>query len=88
MPAIKAGSKVLVTGASGFIAVHTVEAFLDKGYPVVGTVRSKEKGEYLKDLFKGKKAPFDYVIVEDIAQVRVPPLSTITTLADEPGRRV
>jgi len=48
---------------------HTVQAFLDEGINVVGTVRSKDKGEYLADLFKGSKANFDYVIVEDIGQV-------------------
>jgi hypothetical protein len=42
---------------------------LDEGYPVVGTVRSKDKGEFLVNLFKGSKVPFEYVIVEDIAQV-------------------
>jgi hypothetical protein len=48
---------------------HTVQAFLDEGINVVGTVRSKDKGEYLADLFKGSKANFEYVIVEDIGQV-------------------
>jgi hypothetical protein len=42
---------------------------LNEGYPVVGTVRSKDKGEYLANLFKGSKAPFEYVIVQDIGQV-------------------
>lgn len=61
------GSKILVTGASGFIAVHVVDELLREGYSVVGTVRSSEKGDYLKDLFKGK-GEFDYVIVKDIAE--------------------
>ncbi|GFP59623.1 putative uncharacterized oxidoreductase C513.07 [Trichoderma asperellum] len=40
---------VLVTGASGFIAAHVVEAFLRKGYNVRGTVRSdKTAAEVLK----------------------------------------
>lgn len=56
-----------MTGASGFIGAHTVKTFLDEGYSVRGTVRSTEKGEYLKDLFKGK--PFEYAIVEDIGAV-------------------
>ncbi|EJT46893.1 phosphate transporter [Trichosporon asahii var. asahii CBS 2479] len=42
-------------------------AFLDAGFPVRGTVRSKEKGEYLSKLFKDSKTPFEYTIVEDIA---------------------
>jgi hypothetical protein len=39
------------------------------GYKVRGTVRSTEKGDYLKKLFDGV-GDFEYVIVEDIAQVR------------------
>ena len=39
-----------------------------------GTVRSAEKGEYLKELYKkdGLADKFEYVIVEDIEQVRRP----------------
>lgn len=48
---------------------HTVKAFLDAGFPVRGTVRSKEKGEYLSKLFKDSKTPFEYAVVEDIATV-------------------
>ncbi|MEO0982891.1 MAG: aldehyde reductase [Pseudomonadota bacterium] len=36
-----AGETVLVTGATGFIAAHTILALLDKGYAVRGTARSK-----------------------------------------------
>jgi len=67
MPVIEPGARVLVTGASGFIAVHTIKCFLDHGFDVTGTVRSKSKGDYLVDLFKGSKQKFDYVIVEDIS---------------------
>lgn len=54
---------------------QTVKTMLDAGYPVRGTVRSVAKGEYLKELFQGSKAPFEYVVVEDIAQVRVSEVS-------------
>ncbi|RSH88686.1 methylglyoxal reductase (NADPH-dependent) gre2 [Saitozyma podzolica] len=67
MPAIKPGSLVLVTGASGFIAAQTVRAFLEAGYRVRGTVRSTAKGEYLAKLFAGK-GDFEYVLVEDITK--------------------
>ncbi|KAL7416415.1 putative dihydrokaempferol 4-reductase [Mrakia frigida] len=60
------GSKVLLTGASGFLAIHVAEALFDQGFKIVGTVRSNEKGDYLKELFKGK--PFEYVIVEDVGK--------------------
>ncbi|CAE6496853.1 unnamed protein product [Rhizoctonia solani] len=51
MPSIKAPATVLVTGASGFIAVWVCKALLDAGYTVRGTVRSKPKGEYLDGAF-------------------------------------
>lgn len=37
MPVVAAPAKVLVTGASGFLATHIVRALLDEGYTVVGT---------------------------------------------------
>lgn len=37
MPAVPAPAKVLVTGASGFIASHVVQTLLGEGYTVVGT---------------------------------------------------
>jgi hypothetical protein len=48
-----------------------VEAFLDAGFPVRGTVRSDDKGEFLKNLFKDKKQKFEYVIVKDIGEVSI-----------------
>ncbi|GJJ14052.1 hypothetical protein Clacol_008309 [Clathrus columnatus] len=63
MPSVTSG-KVLVTGASSFIATWIVKAFLDAGFTVRGTVRSTSKGEALKEIFKTDK--FEYSIVEDI----------------------
>ncbi|KIJ54038.1 hypothetical protein M422DRAFT_241298 [Sphaerobolus stellatus SS14] len=57
---------VLVTGASGFLATWVVEALVDQGYYVRGTVRSKGKGDHQKDLFGDN---FEYVIVRDIEEV-------------------
>lgn len=56
-------SKVILTGASGFIAQHIVNELLTSGFHVVGTVRSEQKGEHLKQLFGDK---FMYEIVKDI----------------------
>ncbi|OWT39011.1 D-lactaldehyde dehydrogenase [Cryptococcus neoformans var. grubii Br795] len=67
MPAIAKGDLILVSGASGFIASHTVKEFLKEGFRVRGTVRSKEKGEYLKNLFQGL-GEFEYVLVDDITK--------------------
>jgi nucleoside-diphosphate-sugar epimerase len=66
MAPISSPSKVLVTGASGYIAAWVVKSILDKGHHVIGTVRSPPRGEYLQKLFGDK---FSYVIVEDIAKV-------------------
>lgn len=70
MPAVTPGSRILVTGASGFIATHLVSHLLMNGFKVRGTVRSESKGKYLEKLFKGV-GEFEYVIVEDIADVSV-----------------
>ncbi|GME77824.1 unnamed protein product [[Candida] boidinii] len=45
-------SKVLVTGANGFIATHVIDRLLANGYEVVGTGRNEEKLSYLLNLFK------------------------------------
>ncbi|GJJ13666.1 hypothetical protein Clacol_007922 [Clathrus columnatus] len=67
MPTVQPGSKILVTGASGFIAVWIVKYLLQNHFMVRGTVRSEEKGEYLKELFKEYGSQFEYVIVEDMS---------------------
>jgi len=64
MPAIQPqSSTVLLTGASAFIGSHVVKELISRGFSVVGTTRSDDKGEYLKNLFGDK---FSYVIVKDL----------------------
>ena len=58
-------TSVYVSGASGFIAQHVVQQLIEKGYHVVGSVRSKAKGELLVSQFGSS---FEYEIVEDIAK--------------------
>ncbi|KZT38290.1 NAD(P)-binding protein [Sistotremastrum suecicum HHB10207 ss-3] len=66
MPAITSG-KVLVSGASGFLGAWVSRTLLEKGLSVRGTVRSDEKGEYLKKLFASfGEDKFEYAIVKDI----------------------
>lgn len=77
MPSVQAPATVLVTGASGFVATWTVKTFLEKGFSVVGSVRSAPKGEYLKDLFKQYGDKFSYALVDDIAQVSRYPFTSI-----------
>jgi nucleoside-diphosphate-sugar epimerase len=40
-------SRVLLTGASGFIAAHCLDAFLKKGHFVRFTVRTQEKANQI-----------------------------------------
>jgi nucleoside-diphosphate-sugar epimerase len=60
-------SKVLLTGANGFVAVHILDGLLPKGYTVVGTVRSQSKIPYLQNKFAKYADKLQFVVVEDIA---------------------
>jgi dihydroflavonol-4-reductase len=42
-------TKILVTGASGFIALHTVLRLLQLGYPVRGTVRTEAQEKQVRE---------------------------------------
>lgn len=57
---------VLVTGANGFVGFHVVSTLLQRGYSVVGTVRSEAKTTYLKNAFKDHLDRLSFAIVEDI----------------------
>lgn len=74
MPTIQPGgdTKVLVSGANGYIAVWLVRTLLEKGYAVRGTVRSAEKGKHLKETFAKYGDKFEVVVVEDITKVTRP----------------
>ncbi|KZV94640.1 NAD(P)-binding protein [Exidia glandulosa HHB12029] len=67
MPAVSAPAKVLVTGATGYIAAHVVHAYLAAGFSVIGTVRSAPRGDYLVNLFNAEfPGKFEYALVSDI----------------------
>jgi nucleoside-diphosphate-sugar epimerase len=68
MPTVQPGSKVLVTGANGYIAIWVVRTLLEQGYVVRGTVRSEAKGQHLKKSFEKYGDKFDAVVVEDITK--------------------
>ena len=56
--------KVLVTGATGFVASHLILGLLDEGYAVRGTIRSLAKGpRLLKDLsdYAGREIEIELV---------------------------
>lgn len=69
MTAVSAPSKVLVTGANGYIGIWVVRTLLDHGFSVRGAVRSDSKGKHLLDLFKDevKSGRFEIAIVPDIS---------------------
>lgn len=45
--------RVLLTGASGFIAKHILKRLLEEGYTVRGTVRSKRKADEVREALAG-----------------------------------
>ena len=42
-------TKILVTGASGFVALHTILRLLQSGYNVRGTVRTEAQGKSTRE---------------------------------------
>lgn len=70
MPAITPGSKVLVTGANGYVAVWVVKTLLERGFSVRSAVRSEGKAGHLRKLFSSYGDKHEVFIVEDIAKVR------------------
>ncbi|CAR28490.1 hypothetical protein ZYGR_0S01210 [Zygosaccharomyces rouxii] len=59
---------VLVTGATGFIALWVVDYLLKEGYEVIGTVRSQEKADKLTKQF-GSSGKLSFEIVPDISDI-------------------
>jgi nucleoside-diphosphate-sugar epimerase len=45
-------NRVLVTGATGFIALHCIQQLLDAGYSVRGTARSARRGDAVRDVLR------------------------------------
>ncbi|KAI5465031.1 hypothetical protein BGZ63DRAFT_350323 [Mariannaea sp. PMI_226] len=58
---------ILVTGASGFIAAHVVEAFLRKGYHVRGTVRSERTASHVRESHAKYASQLSLAIVPDMS---------------------
>ena len=69
-PLVAPGSKILVTGANGFIAIYVVQRLLQDGYSVRGTVRSASKGDHLKKVFSEYGDKLELVVVDDFTKVR------------------
>ena len=72
MPSVSKGSKVLVSGANGYIAMWVVRTLLERGFTVRGTVRTEDKGKFMIEYFKSLgygDDKFEVVIVDDIVKV-------------------
>lgn len=69
-PVLPTGSKILVTGANGWIGSHVVDQLLAAGYSVRGTVRNVEKNVWLRELMQRRheNGTFELVEVEDISK--------------------
>ncbi|KAI0674143.1 NAD-P-binding protein [Trametes maxima] len=67
MPAIVFG-RILVTGASGYIAAWIINALLNHGFTVIGTVRSRNKGEQVKGAFREYGDRVGYIVIEDVTK--------------------
>ncbi|KIM41313.1 hypothetical protein M413DRAFT_410925 [Hebeloma cylindrosporum] len=70
MPTIEpsGNTKVLVSGANGYIAMWVVRTLLEKGFTVRGAVRSAEKGKRLREYFQPYGDKVEWVVVEDITK--------------------
>ncbi|KAH9487440.1 NADPH-dependent methylglyoxal reductase GRE2 [Psilocybe cubensis] len=70
MPVVpsNSNSRVLVTGANGYVASWIVRTLLEQGYIVRGTVRSASKGKQLKEIFASYGDKFEWVVVNDITK--------------------
>ena len=71
MPSVDKGSKVLVSGANGYIAMWIVRTLLERGFTVRGTFRTEDKGKFLIEYFKslGYGDKFEVVVVDDIVNI-------------------
>ena len=70
MPTVAPGSRVLVTGANGYIAMWVVRHLLEQGYTVRGVIRSQDKGKRLKEYFASYGDKLELAIVPDMMKAR------------------
>ncbi|KAJ3526554.1 hypothetical protein NMY22_g10114 [Coprinellus aureogranulatus] len=67
MPTLSSpASKVLVTGANGYIGLWVVKILLDRGHTVRATVRSDGKAKELKDIFPSAGNKLEFAVVTDM----------------------
>src|SRR6478735_7269231 len=61
-------SYILVTGASGFVAMHVIKLALELGYGVIGTIRSERAAESVRRVFPESLARLLLFKVSDISK--------------------
>ncbi|KAF7590241.1 hypothetical protein BBP40_003125 [Aspergillus hancockii] len=59
---------ILITGPSGFVAAHVIEAFISAGYHVRGTVRSRVTAEKVRRTFPQYTEQLSFAIVPNIVE--------------------
>ncbi|EJD37899.1 NAD(P)-binding protein [Auricularia subglabra TFB-10046 SS5] len=64
----KPALRVLLTGASGFIAAHILKQLLEAGYWVRATVRSESKKQDILKLYSEYESQLDFAFVQDVAE--------------------
>jgi NAD(P)-dependent dehydrogenase (short-subunit alcohol dehydrogenase family) len=62
------GKNILITGGSGFLAAHVLNAFLSNGYNVRATVRSQNSADKVKSTHSQYTDQLSFAIVEDITE--------------------
>jgi uncharacterized protein YbjT (DUF2867 family) len=62
------GKSVLITGGSGFVAAHVLNAFLARGYNVRTTVRNEESAEKVRQSHSQYLNQLSFAIVKDVAE--------------------
>ncbi|KAI8264562.1 Ketoreductase azaE [Colletotrichum sp. SAR11_239] len=63
-------TRVLLTGGSGFIALHVLRTLLERGHSVVTTVRNQTKAEEVKAVFPGySNDALSFVFVPDVGKL-------------------
>ncbi|KAF8883620.1 D-lactaldehyde dehydrogenase [Gymnopilus junonius] len=67
MPAVDpTNSRILVTGANGYLAMWVIRTLLEQGYTVRAVVRSLEKGKHLMEYFSSYGDKVELFVVEDL----------------------
>jgi uncharacterized protein YbjT (DUF2867 family) len=73
MGIITAPSKILVTGANGYVAMWIINLLLNAGYSVRGAVRKLEKSKDLVSRFSDfvETGKLEFAVIEDMTVVSI-----------------